>query len=36
MVASRRRHPQLARLQRMYAGLALEHHALKEVLSRKG
>jgi putative transposase len=26
----------LARLKRMYAELALEHHALKDVLSRKG
>ena len=25
-----------ARLKRMYADLALEHHALKDVLSRKG
>ena len=25
-----------ARLKRMYAGLALEHHALKDVLSRQG
>jgi putative transposase len=27
---------ELARLKRMYAELALEHHALKDVLSRKG
>jgi len=27
---------ELARLKRMYADLALEHHALKDVLSRKG
>lgn len=27
---------ELARLKRIYAGLALEHHALKDVLSRKG
>ena len=26
---------ELARLKRMYADLALEHHALKDVLSRK-
>jgi len=27
---------ELSRLKRMYADLALEHHALKDVLSRKG
>lgn len=27
---------ELGRLKRMYADLALEHHALKDVLSRKG
>lgn len=27
---------ELARLKRMYADLALEHHARKDVLSRKG
>lgn len=27
---------ELARLKRMYADLALEHHALKDVLSRTG
>ena len=27
---------ELARMKRMYAELALEHHALKDVLSRKG
>ena len=27
---------ELARLKRMYADLALEHHASKDVLSRKG
>jgi putative transposase len=27
---------ELARLKRMYAELALEHHALKDVVSRKG
>ncbi len=27
---------ELARLKRMYADLALEHHVLKDVLSRKG
>ena len=27
---------ELTRLKRMYADLALEHHALKDVLSRKG
>jgi len=27
---------ELARLKRMYAELALEHHALKDALSRKG
>jgi putative transposase len=27
---------ELTRLKRMYAELALEHHALKDVLSRKG
>lgn len=27
---------ELARLKRMYANLALEHHALEDVLSRKG
>ena len=27
---------ELERLKRMYADLALEHHALKDVLSRKG
>ena len=27
---------ELARLKRMVADLALEHHALKDVLSRKG
>lgn len=27
---------ELARLKRMYADLALEHHALKNVLSQKG
>ena len=27
---------ELARLKRMYTELALEHHALKDVLSRKG
>ena len=26
---------ELARLKRMYADLAIEHHALKDVLSRK-
>ena len=27
---------ELARLKRLYAELVLEHHALKDVLSRKG
>ncbi|MEE5090877.1 transposase [Xanthomonas euvesicatoria] len=27
---------ELARMKRMYAELALDHHALKDVLSRKG
>lgn len=27
---------ELARLKRMYTDLALEHHALKDILSRKG
>ena len=40
MAVSQLRHLQdveaeLARLKRMYADLALEHHALKDVLSRK-
>jgi putative transposase len=41
MEVSQLRHPkdveaELGRLRRMYADLALEHHALKDVLSRKG
>lgn len=35
VAAAERWEAELARLKRMYAALALEHHALKDVLSRK-